>query len=243
MPELKRGAEDYEEYEAKGPDGSTRQSWRPSNGKLNLVRGLDARPQIIVTNRHLHELSDEAWAAVKRSNYPAWLFRHGGQIAEIGRDEEDRPVIVHLSLAGLRGRLDRSAVWLRETKQGLKPARPPTDVVEDLLALDNTLPVLRGITGTPVFTADGSLVTQIGYQLKTRLFYRPVGDRLPDIPKKPGAQDVELAKGLILKEWFHDFPFADDSSRANAVAAALTPALRELIAGPTPLFTIDSPQR
>ena len=96
VPELKRGAEDYEEYEAKGPDGSTRQSWRPSNGKLNLVRGLDARPQIIVTNRHLHELSDEAWAAVKRSNYPAWLFRHGGQIAEIGRDEEDRPVIVHL---------------------------------------------------------------------------------------------------------------------------------------------------
>lgn len=38
-----------------------------------------------------------------------------------------------------------------------------------------------------------------------------------------------------------DFPFVDDASRANAIAAPLTAVARELIDGPTPMFAIDAP--
>lgn len=231
----------YVEYEARGPGGTPKRGWRRRTPSRNQVQAADGRPRIVVTNRHLHELADEAWKAIKRTNYPPWLFRHGGQIAEIGRDDDGRPIISHLNLAGLRGRLDRVATWLSEKKGQLIPARPPKDVVEDLLALDNPLPVLRGITGTPVFTTDGSLVTTKGYQLKTGLYYQPVGEPLPDLPGKPTAQDVERARALLLEEWLVDFPFVDDSSLANTVAAVLTPTLREMVLGPTPLFVVDAP--
>lgn len=200
------------------------------------------RPLINVSRRHLYEIAEDAWNALLGSNRPPWLFRHAGQMAEIGRDDEERPLIAHLSLPALRGRLDRVATWQKEERGGgIVPARPPKDVVEDLLALDKPLPVLRGITGTPVFTADGKLVTARGYQARTGLYYQPVGEKLPDVPERPTAQDVERAKRLLLDEWLDDFLFVDDSSRAHAVAAALTPTLREMISGPTPLFAVDAP--
>ena len=49
------------------------------------------------------------------------------------------------------------------------------------------------------------------------------------------------AKTLLLDEWLGDFPFTEAASQAHAVAAALTPIVRELIVGPTPLFAIDAP--
>src|SRR5205085_1149576 len=38
-----------------------------------------------------------------------------------------------------------------------------------------------------------------------------------------------------------DFPFTDESSRANAVAMAIQPFVRSMISGPTPLFLVDAP--
>lgn len=202
---------------------------------------VESHPKIVVTNRHLNEIVEDAWGVVKRTNYPTWLFRHSGQIAEIGRDDEGRPVISHLNRAGLLGRLDRVATW-QAMKQGrLVPARPPADVVDDMLELDNPLPVLRGITGTPVFTPNGTLLTHTGYQVRTKLFYEAVGERLPDIPKTPSPEDVVRAKTILMDDWLVDFPFADAASRANALAAALTPGAREMVAGPVPLFAIDAP--
>ena len=57
------------------------------------------------------------------------------------------------------------------------------------------------------------------------------------MPQRPDATDLKRAKQFIGQEWLADFPFVDDASRANAVAVPITAVARELVDGPTPLFT------
>jgi putative DNA primase/helicase len=201
----------------------------------------EERPQIVTTNRHLHDIVNDAWDVIVRCNDPPVFFEHAGAIAEIGDADDERPVISHFSTAGFRGKLDRSADWMRETREGLTPARPPKDVIEDMEALPKPLPVLRGIIGTPVFSEQGKLVVEEGYQPETCLYYVPTGDAMPLVPDRPDATDLKRAKQLIGQEWLTDFPFLDDASRVNGIAAPITAIARELIHGPTPLFAIDSP--
>lgn len=212
------------------------QTLRPVAAK----NGKGGWPRIIITNRHLHEIAGDAWDAVLAQNDPPMYFRHAGSIAEIDQDEHG-PRIVHLTLARLRGRLDRLAEWVRLTDEGPKPARPPKDVVEDMEALPQPLPHLRGISGTPTFGADGGIMTEAGYQLGTRLYYAPVGEPVPVVPDVPDATDLKRARNILGQEWLADFPFVDDASRAHAIAIPVTAVVRELIDGPTPLFVIDAP--
>jgi hypothetical protein len=207
----------------------------------SVVVSLQERPRIVITNRHLHEIAEHGWSALLRCNDPPVLFQHGGAIAEVASDDDGRTRIAHLGLAALRGRLDRTAEWVRLTDDGYRPARPPRDVVEDMDALPKPLPVLRGIVGTPTFAPDGTLFAASGYQASTGLYYAPSGEPVPVVPAQPDATDLKRAKQLIGQEWLADFPFVDEASRANAIAAPITAIARELIDGPTPLFAMDAP--
>lgn len=198
-------------------------------------------PQVVVSNRQMREIVDDAWEVLLRHNDPPRFFQHAGATAEVRADEDGRPQIVHLGLPGLKGRVDRCANWLRLTDDGPRPARPPRDVVEDMLAIPRALPVLRGITGTPSFASDGSLIVAPGYQATTQLYYHPVGEPVPAIPQRPDATDLKRARQVIGQEWLADFPFLDDSSRAHAIAVPITAVAREMINGPTPLFAVDAP--
>ena len=231
------------------PEG-TGKGWQEFKAALGLDAGdhphhpvmvSGQQRQIMVTDRHLHTLAKDGWDALLAGNSPPVLFRHGGVIAEIGRDDDGCARISHLALPGLRGRLDRCAEWLRQGKEGLRPGWPPKEVVEDMLALPRPLPVLRGVVKTPVFAANGSLLTDAGYQPDTGLYYEPSDEALPSITERPDTTDLQRAKEIIRLEWLSDFPFVGDASCANAVSAPLTAVARELIDGPTPLVAIDSP--
>jgi hypothetical protein len=52
--------------------------------------------------------------------------------------------------------------------------------------------------------------------------------------------DMEVARRL-LDEWLGGFRFADAAGYALAIGAALTPIVRELVDGPTPLIAVDAP--
>jgi hypothetical protein len=228
--------------------GKTWQDWKVALG-LALTARPDDRviaageglPQICISRRHRKAIVADAWDALKAANEPARLFRHGRGIAELARDEGDRLLIAHLSLPTLSGHVDRCADFMRATDSGLVPARPPRDVIEDMDAMVKPLPILRGIVGTPVFAKDGTLVTDVGYQPLTRLFYEPVGEQVPAVPLTPDVTHLRMAKEIILLDWLGDFPFVDDASRANAIAIVVTAIAREMIPGPTPLFAIDAP--
>jgi hypothetical protein len=64
---------------------------------------------------------------------------------------------------------------------------------------------------------------------------------LPEIPDAPTSDHLDVALDL-LDSAISDFPFADDASRANAIASMLTPVVRPAIDSPTPLALYDAPQ-
>ncbi|HAG10124.1 MAG TPA: hypothetical protein DCK76_01745 [Desulfotomaculum sp.] len=209
---------------------------------------------IVVNNRSLPSITEEALAALAASNYPEILFNRAGEITKISHIQEKdkhchsftRPVLKSVNEASLRGYLARSARYVkaREKSGDVKylPAIPPPELVRDIMSLDNLpLPLLRGITQVPIMRGDGSLFITPGYDAGTSLYYAPEpGSSLPEIPDRPVKTDVEASLGR-LRDILADFPFDSGASWANILAAVITPVLRDLIAGPVPMLLIDKP--
>ena len=225
-------------------------SWHDWKRALNISFGRSPDPAssnghlrtIIVSGRHLREIVDDCWEALAFADNPPSLFDFGGTLAEVRR-VDGAIKLEPLSISALKGRLDRVANFMKRSKsdRSISPARPPTDVVEDMLALDVPLPHLSGITGAPVFDENWKLLSSPGYQPSTRLFFESNGCRVPPVPQSPSDDDLGRARSLLLEEWLDDFPFAEESSRSHAVAALLSHVLRNRIDGPTPLFAVDAP--
>jgi hypothetical protein len=75
-----------------------------------------------------------------------------------------------------------------------------------------------------------------------RLIYAPAsGLDMLEIPDQATRLDVASSVDL-LNEVIVDSPFADDASKANALATLLTPVIRPAIAGNIRLALIDAPQ-
>ena len=138
---------------------STFRSARP----LNPASSNDHLRTIIVSGRHLRDIVDDCWEALAFADNPPSLFEFGGTLAEVRRVDGAIKVEA-LSITALKGRLDRVANFMKLSRdqQRLLPARPPTDAVEDMLALDVRLPHLSGITGAPVFDENWNLVDSPG---------------------------------------------------------------------------------
>ncbi len=233
------------------PEGQGK-SWRDWKAALNLSLGRFPHPAssnghlptIIVSGRHLRDIVCDSWEALILANDPPSLFEYGGTVAEVRRSDKHGPLKIDpLSPASLKGRLDRSANFMKWCKpdKSLSPARPPTDAVEDMLALELPLPPLSGIAGAPVFDEKWNLVDSPGYQPSTRLFFDPNGCGVPTVPQQQSDDDLRQARSFLLKEWLGDFLFADSSSQTHAIAALLSHVLRNRIDGPTPLFAVDAP--
>jgi hypothetical protein len=150
-----------------------------------------------------------------------------------------------LTEAALRGHLARAASFVRVKSDGTPVhVPPPLGVVRDVLALGGwPFPPLAGITEAPVLRPDGSVLDVPEYDQATGLVYIPApGFTMPAVPAAPVGGDLAKALALIA-EVVADFPFTDSASRANALAALLTPALRPAIQGRTPLFLFDAPSQ
>ena len=229
----------HEFKRALGHDGVARaaQSHDPE------VESAAGRPEIAITNRHRRDIAADAWRALTAANDPVRFFRHGNCVSEIDVHDDGSASIRHLGTTGLAGRIDRCADFIKITQTGRHPARPPRDVVEDMEALENPLPLLRGIVGAPVFATDGTLETATGYQSNTGLYYAPIGEPVPAVPERPDGSDLRAARLRLGDDLLGDFPWADEhASLANLVAALITPMVRELISGAVPLYALDAPK-
>lgn len=201
--------------------------------------------KIVVNGTTLQEKTDLSLDALADANSTPFIFNRSRSLVRVQYDEGGNPAICSLNEAGVRGVLERCADYVRVSLEGNEtPVPPPLDVVRDLMNLPEwvTIPPLTGITEVPIVLPDGGLVLSPGYDRKTRLFYAPApGLVIPPVPDKPEKESVVLAIEQI-KEIFTDFPFVDDSSRANMIAALITAVLRPMVAGPVPMAIIDKPQ-
>jgi hypothetical protein len=209
----------------------------------------DRWPTIQGNKRQLRDVTADGLRAVLARNDPPAVFVRGRLLTRLkDRVADDPPILEPLTDDALRGVLARVADWthVRNTQHGEveEPAPPPMNAVKDLATLPDWpgVPSLTAVVETPVFARDGTLVDFPGYCSAARLWYSPAPDLVvPPVSAAPTAVEVDRARHLIVTELFGDFPFADDASRAHAVAALLLPFVRPMIDGPTPLHLLDAP--
>ena len=213
---------------------------------LSLINNAPwvALPEINASDGDLTRASQHAWNALRERNEPPYLFRFGGRLVRLERDEESNVIAAVLTDYGLRHELASAARWLRPPrKSGDDPAptKPPLDIVRDMLATpEPPLPVLRGITTAPQLREDGT-ITPPGYDAESGNYYAADDLEIIRLDHDPTQAEIEAARRLIVEEMLGDFPFASDADRAHAVALLVLPFVRGLIRGPTSLHLIEKP--
>jgi hypothetical protein len=203
----------------------------------------EALPTIMVSGRPMRDISTDAWGVLTKINLPPFLFQRGHLLVDIIRDDHRNPVLRTMDKVALKGVLDRIADFVRETKEGILPARPPSDVVADMMAAkDLPLPLLLGLVQAPIFTSHGVLDMTPGYQPETCCYlHLKDGSSIPPVPVMPDSTTISRARTILLDELLGDFPFVSDADRAHAVSALVLPFVRLMIDGPTPLHLFESP--
>ena len=202
-----------------------------------------AMPIIETAGRHLRDISNDSLLILQQANTPPTIFRRGTTLIRLVIREQG-PQVEPFTVPSLKGKLDRVADFMKtkmhqDGEAVSVPARPPNDVVLDLLVhSDPPFPVLTEIATVPVFLPDGTLLAQEGFHPETGLYLNLCGlDSLnTDIP-------LSKARSLLVDDLLCDFPFVSKAGQAHAIALLLQRFLRPTILGPTPLFLIHAPAR
>jgi hypothetical protein len=168
-------------------------------------------------------------------------------IVAIVHDEKKRQVISEVGIDALCGRLARCADYIKVSPKGAEyDCSPPPGVVKDILALppgEWNFPPLDALTEIPIIRPDGSILDTPGYDPATRLYYSPDPSlSIPALSTEPSSDQIEIALHLIRRA-IGEFPYADQASYANAIAAMLTPIIKPAIDAPPPWLSSTLPRR
>jgi hypothetical protein len=207
--------------------------------KSPTTLGKSGRCSVITTNKYLPEKTAELLVGVHVFNDPETIFTTPMGLARV---DTKNACIEKLDLQAAKHQLARMVTWQRVTQNGLQPTNPEEAVVQDLLAHPKPpLPVLNGVRTTPLITKDGRIVSEQGYDQETGIYVlRREKDRFP-LNVEANQDDAKKAVKRITEDILIDFPFADQSSKANALALMVQPIMRSLFSGPTPIYLIDKP--
>lgn len=202
------------------------------------------RTQVLITTRE-HEVTSGALAAVAGHTE---LYQRGGMLVHAVKDQRasgnvSRPdgmsYIAELASARLREMLAERVHFARMTKEdGPKPCHVPDWLVKQITGRKqwDAVRPLEALSETPVLRADGSVLSEPGYDTATGVLYRPNGD-FPRVRPEPTMEQVRGAIEFLL-EPFADFPFALPCHRSAVLAGILTPLARFAFRGPSPLILI-----
>jgi hypothetical protein len=206
-------------------------------------------PSIVIDDRQLSDLTDQALAAIMQANNPPTVFVRSGMAARVLCDENGLPRIETFDRVRMRCRLSEVANFftLRKGEGGCYErvgTNPPLSLAENVLAQTTwDLPPLAGIARAPILRQDGTICTTPGYDPVSRLMYCPDPDlKLAPIPEYPDGNEVQACVDILL-DVISDFPFADEPSRANALAILFSLLMRPVITGHIPLAIVDAPMQ
>jgi putative DNA primase/helicase len=102
------------------------------------------------------------------------------------------------------------------------------------------LPPLNGIITAPTLLSGGAILQTPGYDEGTGLLFDPLGIAFPDIPVEPSKDDAVRALQFLCDELLAGFPFANDASKAVAVAGILAACIRPSLDA-VPLHAVSAP--
>jgi hypothetical protein len=214
-----------------------------ANAERRETADASSLPAIQTTDRQLRDVTRDTLEALNRFNNPPVLFAHASRAARVAEDETGRWVIAHAKDGILRNLMTKSADFY-ELRQGkVLNCAPPKEVVQDILATPAAewgFPPLLSIITSPSLRENGTVIQTRGYDPDSRLYYAPDPALiLPDLAEEPTTDHRQIALEMV-QDILVDFPFVDDASRANAIAAMLTPICRPAIRGATPLALFDA---
>lgn len=187
--------------------------------------------------------------AVKRRFDGTKVFAFGGVLARLDCDSSG-PIVTPMTEGDLMNVISRAAETVKGrpreqcavggcTCDNVWPERPTWQAMQ---AQHRLFTRLDGVASAPLVRHDGSLVTADGYDPATRMYLHLSEDiRGIAVPAHPTDDDVACARSLLLDDLLVDFPFKEQSDRANAVAALLTPLIRPSVPL-VPLAVIDGLQ-
>lgn len=186
---------------------------------------------------------------------------HGVRITDVSRDLGAQLQFIMMEF-GIR--------FVGVSEEGIEGDKPvPGYVLTHFLGGMSRMnvPELEKVNRVPVFSKEGHLITEPGYNPHLRMWYDPGDTKFIPLPETVTDEDVETA-AAILDEPKRDFPFSDAfysvdpeplridgdvddegfplpnykrgaGSRANYDAMVIQPFVRNLINGPTPQYHID----
>lgn len=226
----------------------TNSTYEPPSNRKNKTGEAPQRPAIYVSTK-IEKTVDQAEAALlKVSNAP--IYCRGRRLVRVVADAkppkflhrlDGAPSIDEVPEAYLTELLSRAAEWWMPHHQKDPPwrrSRPPTWVAKTLAARGHwKFPPLTGIILAPTLRPDGSVLDRPGYDPGTGLLFYPGSVKWPSVPASPTRQQAHDALAELI-EAFVEFPFADRTDQAAALAAVLTVLARHAILGPVPLYAI-----
>ncbi|UTU07898.1 PE-PGRS family protein [Caulobacter phage C1] len=158
-----------------------------------------------------------------------------------------------ISSRTLWSELNKYITFVRSTDDGSIGARAsvPKEVGDQVYeTMYEELPPAPEIIYTPIYDSKGRLISEPGYYEDENLLIPSLDFEVPEVPAKPTQDEVDEAVRLLVDELLIDFPFSDydsngversEPSRANAMAMILTPFMRRMINGCTPVFFVSKP--
>jgi len=200
----------------------------------------EGRPVITLSGRPSREPVQEAKTALHRLNDPPKIFQRATDPVHIEQDDQGRPIITELPEAVLDSHIHQAANFIRESDDGVRQVDLPKRHVQRMMET-MSFPPLESIIEVPVMREDGSLLTEPGYDEASKLYFEPApGLNIPEIPLDPTNEEVEKAVNTVWRP-LQDFPFVDQSSKANALGLMLTPMIRPLLRDHNvPLAAVDA---
>jgi hypothetical protein len=209
----------------------------------------DGRKTITLRAGKLHEIANEAEAALLAANVP--FYARGGEIVrliveDVPASRGRRTKVARLrpiSVDAMRDQLSQTVKFEKYNERAGKmmPADPPPDVAKIILARDGVWKflALRGVINSPTLRPDGSILALPGYDEATALLLVDPPP-MPAIPEHP-TREQALTAVRHLDQLLIEFPFKDAASRSTALSALITPVTRGAMPA-VPLHAFDAPE-
>ena len=191
----------------------------------------------------MDDVNQEAFAMIVRLNAEKpEVFQRGKDLVRVRADADQLLSIEAFTERSLRGYLATKILWIGTRRSSEVAIHPPSVVVNNILGRPswNGIRALSVLTQAPVFSKQGTLITEPGYHPDARLWYAPHRTMEIVVPDQPSSTDIARARDLLLEDLLTDFPFDSEASRAHALCAILLLLAREMIDGPTPLHLNDA---
>lgn len=212
-----------------------------SNGKPEPEPDRASLPEdraTVPASASFYDAMQASIAALRENQNALRLYSFESSLVRVDRTEQG-PVVERLNEAGLAASL---GAVLDFTKADGCTVSPTRLLLGAILAERSNLPFrrLRGISSTPFLRADGTVVTEPGFDERSGVFL-DLTKSYPPLPEWPTREDaIESAERLL--DLVVDFPFEWPSDRSAWLAFLLTLLVPHAVRGPLPMWVFDAPR-